>query len=88
MRRSIPLLLLAGAALAGCEQVLTKQAEYRPQEAGSIDQALCLLGFTGIALQELVTGHQVVEARLNGRPATFVVDTGANVSVLNAARAG
>jgi hypothetical protein len=32
----------------------------------------------------LLTGHQVVEGLLNGRPATFVLDTGANVSVVHA----
>jgi predicted aspartyl protease len=75
-------------ALAGCEQLLTKTAAYEPQKAGSIDQAMCQLGFTAVPLRELLTGHHLVEARLNGKPASFVVDTGANRTVLHAPFAG
>lgn len=72
------------AALAGCEEVLTQTPEYRPTEAGTVDHALCLLGFTAVPLGELMTGHHLVDVRLNGRPATFVLDTGANATVLHA----
>jgi hypothetical protein len=48
---------------------------------------MCLLGFAGIPLSEVSTGHLLVDATLNGRPALFVVDTGANVSVLHASYA-
>ena len=72
------------AALAGCEKVLTQTAEYEPTEAGTIDHAMCLLGFTAVPLRELVTGHHLVDVRLNGRKARFVLDTGANRSVLHA----
>jgi predicted aspartyl protease len=71
-------------SLAGCKEVLTKTAAYEPQKAGSVDQAMCLLGFTAVPLRELLTGHHLVEARLNGKPASFVVDTGANRTVLHA----
>jgi predicted aspartyl protease len=71
-------------ALAGCEEVLTKTAEYEPRKAGSVDQAMCLLGFTAVPLRELLTGHHLVSAQLNGKPASFVVDTGANRTVLHA----
>ena len=72
------------ALLAACEQVATEAVEYRPAEAGTVDHAMCLLGFTGVPLRELMTGHHLVEVTLNGRKATFVLDTGANRSVLHA----
>jgi predicted aspartyl protease len=75
-------------SLAGCKEVLTKTAAYEPQKAGSIDQAMCQLGLTAVPLRELLTGHHLVEARLNGKPASFVVDTGANRTVLHAPFAG
>ena len=75
-------------SLAGCKEVLTKTAAYEPQKAGSIDQAMCQLGFTAVPMRELLTGHHLVEARLNGKPASFVVDTGANRTVLHAPFAG
>lgn len=80
-RLAAALILLS---LAGCEQVLTKTAAYEPAKAGSVDQAMCLLGFTAIPLRELLTGHHLVQARLNGKPASFVLDTGANRTVLHA----
>lgn len=72
-------------ALAGCEQITTRQAEYRPGEGGTVDQALCLLGFTAVPLRELITGHHLVDVTLNGRTGTFVLDTGANATVVHAA---
>ncbi len=78
---------LALFASAGCKEALTQTAEYRPGEAGTVDHAMCLLGFTGVPLRELVTGHHLVDLELNGRNATFVLDTGANKSVLHAAYA-
>ena len=82
---AIPLLF----ALAACGQAPTQAAvEYRPEEAGTVDHAMCLLGFAGVPLSEVSTGHLLADATLNGRPALFVVDTGANVSVLHAPYAG
>ena len=83
MRAALALLFIP-AALAGCDRAAPQPVEYRPEAAGTVDHALCLLGYTGIAMREVATGHQLVELSLNGRPATFVVDTGANVSVLHA----
>lgn len=71
-------------ALAGCKEVLTKTAAYEPTKAGSVDQAMCLLGFIAVPVRELLTGHHLVEAQLNGKPASFVLDTGANRTVLHA----
>jgi hypothetical protein len=70
--------------LAGCQQPPAQKAEYRPEEAGTVDHAMCLLGFTAVPLRELATGHHLVDAQLNGRTGTFVLDTGANVSVVHA----
>lgn len=86
MRRLLPLAALL--SLAACDQVMTSTPDYRPQDAGTVDQAMCLLGFTAVPLKELLTGHHLVEATVNGVAGTFVLDTGANASVVNAADAG
>ncbi|MFC3078993.1 retropepsin-like aspartic protease [Phenylobacterium terrae] len=84
---------LAIAALlliAACDQVAVPGAAPPPLRPGlseTVGQALCQLGFTAIPLRELRSGHHLVEVSLNGQPATFVVDTGANVTVLDAALA-
>jgi hypothetical protein len=73
------------ALLAGCRPPpAAETAEYKPEEAGTVDHAMCLLGFTAVPLRELATGHHLVDAVLNGRSGTFVLDTGANVSVVHA----
>jgi hypothetical protein len=81
-------LLLLALPLAGCDFLPAGQtpvrADYAPEEAGTVDHALCLLGFTGVPLRELASGHHTVDVVLNGRPATFVLDTGANATVLHA----
>lgn len=77
--------LAALFSLAACDQVMTQTPDYRPQEAGSVDQAMCLLGFTAVPLKELMTGHHLVDATINGVAGTFVLDTGANASVVNSA---
>ena len=76
------------ATLAGCDVPLPKaeapKVEYRPQEAGTVDHALCLLGFTAIPLKEArATGHHLVAATVNGKEGVFVLDTGANMSVID-----
>ena len=84
MRHAIVAAFLS-LVLAGCAQAPTQAAvEYRPEEAGTVDHAMCLLGFAGIPLSEVTTGHLLADATLNGRDALFVIDTGANVSVLHA----
>lgn len=82
MRRALLAALLLTAS--GCEKVLTKTPDYRPEEAGTVDHALCLLGFTVIPLRELLTGHHLVDVTINGHRAAFVLDTGANATVLHA----
>ena len=75
---------LAALLLAGCDRFTPPEVDYRPEQAGTVDHALCLLGFRGVPLRRLSTGHHVVALTLNGRPATFVVDTGANMTVIHA----
>lgn len=69
--------------LAACGQVAEAPVEYRPGEAGTVDHALCLLGFAAIPLGEVSTGHHLVEASINGTSGRFVLDTGANVTVIS-----
>ncbi len=78
-------LVAAAFLLSACDmaQGPAPAPEYRPEEAGTIDHALCLLGFTAIPLRRTAhTGHHLVEVTLNGRPGLFVLDTGANISVV------
>ncbi|RAK52616.1 retropepsin-like aspartic protease [Phenylobacterium deserti] len=89
MSRRTPLILaLFGVLAAGCDSLSppapASSVEYRPEQAGTVDHALCLLGFSAVPLSRLVSGHQTVEGQINGKPATFVLDTGANVSVVHA----
>ena len=84
MKASLASITIFAALLGGCDRLPAQKTEYRPEAAGTVDHALCLLGFTAIPLKRLGTGHQIVEARLNGHAGNFVLDTGANVSVLHA----
>jgi hypothetical protein len=81
-----PIVALVGLfAVSACDGVVapTSGVEYRPELAGTVDHAMCLLGFSASPVVQLVTGHQLVNGTLNGKPATFVLDTGANVSVIH-----
>ena len=78
-------------AVAGCDLPNSEQAapDYRPEEAGTLDHALCLLGFTAVPLRSArTTGHHLVSASINGQEGVFVLDTGANVSVIDSDHAG
>jgi hypothetical protein len=48
---------------------------------------MCLLGFAAVPLREVSTGHHLVEATLNGQEGSFVLDTGANATVVDAGHA-
>jgi hypothetical protein len=77
---------LAALILAsGCRDASSPAPEYRPTEAGTVDHALCLLGFAAVPVREIRTGHHLVEATINGRSGDFVLDTGANMSVIDRA---
>src|SRR5687768_15269690 len=85
----IVLAAVAALALAACDRAVppaseAPKVEYRPEEAGTVDHALCLLGFTAIPLREArSTGHHLVTASVNGKEGVFVLDTGANLSVID-----
>jgi predicted aspartyl protease len=84
MRQRLALALSVLLAAAGCREIGTSPPpEYRPEQAGTVDHALCLLGFTALAVREVATGHHLIEATINGRTGDFVLDTGANMSVID-----
>jgi clan AA aspartic protease (TIGR02281 family) len=70
-------------ALCACQQSPAPAPEYQPGEAGTVDHALCLLGFEAVPLRETTTGHHLVQATVNGRSGSFVLDTGANATVVD-----
>jgi hypothetical protein len=76
-------------ALPACDMIApapkeTAKVDYRPGEAGTVDHALCLLGFTAIPLREArSTGHHLVTTAVNGKEGVFILDTGANLSVID-----
>lgn len=75
-------LMVIAVASTGCGEI--RKAEPSPGRSATVGNALCLLGFKPVRLREVRSGHHVVEARVNGRPAAFVLDTGANVTVVHA----
>ncbi|MEH6665582.1 MAG: retropepsin-like aspartic protease [Brevundimonas sp.] len=79
----LPLLLLTAA----CDQSGGPAVEYRPGEAGTVDHALCLLGFSAVPLRQVAPGHHLIEATVNGQTGSFVLDTGANVTVISVSQA-
>lgn len=81
------LVLLPFLLAAACQQASSPDVEYSPGEAGTIDHALCLLGLSAVPLRDVEPGHHLVEARINGVSGNFVLDTGANVTVINASQA-
>lgn len=94
MLKALPVILLP-LLLAGCDggrgpfgSGAQAPVEYRPEEAGTVDRALCLLGFAHVPLRNVDPGHQLVEATINGVSGDFVLDTGANVTVVSAGEAG
>lgn len=93
MKPLLPLLLvpvlLTGCDMAGNPFASAEKpaAEYRPQDAGTIDHALCLLGFVSVPVTGVNPGHHLVEATINGVTGSFVLDTGANLTVINASQA-
>ena len=83
MRFVLPGLFVVAACGCDAAPVTAPAPDYRPEEVGTVDHALCLLGFTAIPLRRTATtGHHLVEAELNGREALFILDTGANLSVV------
>ena len=56
-------------------------------DANGVRDALCRMGFSAIPMRALASGHHVVGVKVNGKPATFVVDTGAGGTVIHAPHA-
>ena len=74
--------------LGACEQGGGRPLpDYRPEEAGTVDHALCLLGFAAVPVQDVDPGHQLIEATIDGRTGLFALDTGANLTVIDASHA-
>jgi hypothetical protein len=79
-----PLLALAACDLVEPVPKEDSKVDYRPEQAGTVDHALCLLGFTAIPLREARgTGHHLVTTAVNGKEGVFILDTGANLSVID-----
>jgi predicted aspartyl protease len=85
MKTFLAIALLA-VSVPACAQPEPAPA-YDPTKSGTVAHALCLLGYTGVPLRQLATGHHVVDVTLNGRRAAFVLDTGANGTVIDSALA-
>ena len=87
MREVLPYALAALLFLGACQPAVEPAPDYNPEEAGTVDHALCLLGFDAVPLREVATGHHLVQATLNGQGGSFVLDTGANVTVVDSSHA-
>ncbi len=72
--------LFLATYLSACVPMHTETGAAAPP---TVAQALCALGYSSIPLRTLPSGHHVVEVNLNGRPATFVVDSGAGRTVIH-----
>jgi clan AA aspartic protease (TIGR02281 family) len=88
------LILLPLLMATACQQIGSPFApsddaavEYRPEEAGTVDHALCLLGFAAVSVRKVRPGHHLVEATINGITGNFVLDTGANMTVISTSQA-
>lgn len=75
----IAALLVLAAYVSACAPVNPSGGTATP----TVAQALCALGYSSIPLRTLASGHHVVQATLNGMPATFVVDSGAGRTVIH-----
>lgn len=84
-----PLLLVAACDQSGGPFIKSDgpRVEYRPEEAGTVDHALCLLGFSAVPVQKVDPGHHLIKASINGQVGNFDLDTGADVTVINASQA-
>lgn len=83
----LPLALLVGCDVGNSPLATADEApvQYRPQEAGTVDHALCFLAFVPVPVRNIRPGHKLVQATINGVAGEFVLDTGANLTVVNTA---
>jgi clan AA aspartic protease (TIGR02281 family) len=83
----LPVCLFASLPACQGQRAPEQQVPYHPEKSGTVAHAMCLLGFTAVPLRELSSGHHLIDATINGQKATFILDTGANFSVVHAAAA-
>ncbi|HEX8534293.1 MAG TPA: retropepsin-like aspartic protease [Allosphingosinicella sp.] len=87
MKRRIPEIEMKLFALAAASALSACTAAGAPDAGGAapnVAEAMCRMGFQAIPMRSLMSGHHIVEGTLNGKAATFAVDTGAGMSVLHA----
>lgn len=80
--RQQPLIMFAALVATGSHISACGPLD-RPATTRTAAQALCALGYSSISLRTLPTGHHLVSVTVNGRPATFMVDTGAGGTVIH-----
>ena len=73
---------MAGA-FASCILLAGAMPGAAPAIAQSAPALPCRPGFTSIKMTALASGHHVVAVTLNGKPGTFMVDTGAGATVIH-----
>lgn len=74
--------LVTAGALA-----LLAAAPPAPAPNPAVATALCALGFSAVPMRRLAAGQHLIDVRINGRPAAFIVDTGASGTVIDDAAA-
>ena len=79
--RGCAAVVAAAAALSACTPAGAPGAA---AAAPNVAEAMCRMGFQAIPMRSLMSGHHIVDGTLNGKPASFAVDTGAGMSVLHA----
>lgn len=72
--------------LTGCAALPPAEAARRPDSAAlsPLSAPLCRLGFASIPMTALPSGHHMVRVNLNGRIGSFLVDTGAGITIVHA----
>jgi len=74
--------LLLAFIVSGCA-IPSSPVETGAARPAPVAAALCRLGFRAVPLRTLASGHHIVDVELNGRPATFVLDTGASATIIH-----
>ncbi len=64
--------------------MLACAAEAQDRGSDEVGRALCPLGYHAIPMTATKSGHHVAPVTVNNVPGTFVIDTGAGVSVIHA----
>src|SRR3546814_2209124 len=75
------LMLMTGAALYPA--VAARRTDSAIAQA-PLSASLCRLGFESIPMTALPSGHHMVRVTVNGRVGSFLVDTGAGVTIVHA----